>query len=372
MPPKMARSKSKPKLVSKSGKEHSPVVSARLYSQPQGGTSPLSQQCGAKGEMGKKEVKEPEEEEDVGSSGDEGEEQPEEGVERKRMKKKQKKLTVNLTMCRYKVVADCCKSMGWAETQDENDWNLFWTDLSVGEARCMKLKRLQKINHFPGMSEIAHKCKLALNLNRMRSKLPHLYNFHPETFNLPVDYKAIEKEIDAMEGKPNKTYIVKPNEGACGVGIFLTRKLDKLDPKLKCVVQRYITRPLIIDNRKFDMRVYCLVTSMSPLRAYIYYEGLARFATEEYQRVNPSNMDKAYMHLTNYSVNKNHSSYQANQGTDDTSSGSKRSLASIWAHLRAIGIDPAEVWEAMEKVRAIPRRSACSGALPATRGMLCV
>jgi tubulin polyglutamylase TTLL6/13 len=266
------------------------------------------------------------------------------------MKKKQKKLTVNLTMCRYKVVADCCNALGWTQTEDESAWNLFWTDLSVGEARCMKLKRLQKINHFPGMTEIAHKCKLARNLNRMRSKLPHFYNFHPETFNLPVDYKAFEKEIEALEGKNNKTYIVKPNDGACGVGIFLTRKLSTIDPKLKCVVQRYITRPLVIDSRKFDMRVYCLVTSMSPLRVYVYHEGLARFATEEYQKVTPQNMDKAYMHLTNYSVNKNHAEYEANKGTDDTSTGSKRSLDSIWRSLNDMGIDAGEVWQGMEKV----------------------
>ena len=61
-------------------------------------------------------------------------------VAAKKMKKKQKKLVVNLTMCRYKVVGDCCRSLGWTETEDESDWNLFWTDLSVGEQRCMKLK----------------------------------------------------------------------------------------------------------------------------------------------------------------------------------------------------------------------------------------
>ena len=144
--------------------------------------------------------------------------------------------------------------------------------MSVGEDRCMRLRRPQKLNHFPGMSEIAHKCKLARNLNRLRSVLPDLYNFHPETFNLPVDYLAFENAaLGDMEqrkgkgGKSNKSYIIKPDEGACGVGIFITRKPSEVPPKLACVAQRYLNKPLLIDDRKFDMRLYVLITSMTSI-----------------------------------------------------------------------------------------------------------
>lgn len=70
------------------------------------------------------------------------------------------------------------------------------------------------------------------------------------------------------------------------------------------MVQEYIPNPLLIDGRKFDLRLYVCVTSVEPLIAYLFDDGLGRFATHLYQR--PSNANKAQktVHLTNYSVNK--------------------------------------------------------------------
>ena len=48
------------------------------------------------------------------------------------------------------------------------------------------------------------------------------------------------------------------------------------------MIQRYITKPYLIDGLKFDFRIYVLLAG-SPLRAYIYEEGLVRFATVPYE-----------------------------------------------------------------------------------------
>jgi hypothetical protein len=68
------------------------------------------------------------------------------------------------------------------------------------------------------------------------------------------------------------------------------------------IVSRYLDNPFLINGLKFDVRLYVCITSMDPWRIYIYNEGLARFASEEYD---PSNIKtNKFSHLTNYSINK--------------------------------------------------------------------
>ena len=58
------------------------------------------------------------------------------------------------------------------------------------------------------------------------------------------------------------------------------------DTYTNIIAQHYIDPPLIIDKKKFDLRIYVLVASLDPLIVYINDEGLARFCTEDYQAPN--------------------------------------------------------------------------------------
>jgi tubulin polyglutamylase TTLL6/13 len=80
----------------------------------------------------------------------------------------------------------------------------------------------------------------------------------------------------------NKIYIVKPDTGCQGRGIFLTRTFDQVPQHENVVAQLYIKKPLLLDGFKFDLRIYCLISSVKPLRMYLFHDGLVRMCTEEY------------------------------------------------------------------------------------------
>ena len=70
------------------------------------------------------------------------------------------------------------------------------------------------------------------------------------------------------------------------------------------IVQDYLDKPHLVDDLKYDLRIYVLLYGLNPLRIYIHEQGLARFATEPYVAPKASNLDNLYMHLTNYAINK--------------------------------------------------------------------
>jgi len=75
------------------------------------------------------------------------------------------------------------------------------------------------------------------------------------------------------------------------------------------LVSSYITNPLLIDGLKFDLRIYAIITSVDPLRIFIYEEGIARFATEEFSL----DSTNKFVHLTNFSVNKKSKKFKEEQ-----------------------------------------------------------
>jgi len=45
-------------------------------------------------------------------------------------------------------------------------------------------------------------------------------------------------------------------------------------------------KPYLLNELKFDLRIYALIVSIDPLRIYMYKEGMARFATQPYIKPN--------------------------------------------------------------------------------------
>ena len=98
------------------------------------------------------------------------------------------------------------------------------------------------------------------------------------------------------------------------------------------IIQRYLDKPLLLDGIKFDLRVYVVVVGFNPVQAFLYDEGLARFCTARYEAPTQSNYKKAFMHLTNYSINKTNENYVHPSAEDILldNDGTKRTLASLF------------------------------------------
>ena len=263
-------------------------------------------------------------------------------IQGKITKKRKNTLSVCLTNCRYEVIRKIVQKFGYKEVSEGENWNLYWTDLSITVERCKEMKRYQKINHFPGMLEICRKDLLARNLNRMLRLFPKEYNFFPRTWCLPAD---LGEALTYSRLRRNRTFILKPDAGSQGRGIFVTKSLKDIRPCDRGVCQVYINRPYLIDGYKFDLRVYTLLTSCDPLRIYVYDEGLVRFATTRYKEPNSVNITNVFMHLTNYAVNKYSRTYN-----QDSEEGSKRKLTWFNSYLRKLGHDVEGIWKRIDDV----------------------
>ncbi|XP_076236361.1 tubulin polyglutamylase TTLL13-like [Calliopsis andreniformis] len=260
----------------------------------------------------------------------------------KKKKKKRRYLTICTTNCKYEAVRRVAARFGMKEVTEDSSWNLYWTDLSVSVERAKDMKRYQKVNHFPGMTEICRKDLLARNLNRMLKLFPKDYNFFPKTWCFPADHG------DAMayaKLRRSKTFIIKPDTGCQGRGIYLTRNLKDVKPTERMICQVYVARPFLVDGYKFDLRIYALITSCDPLRVYVYNDGLARFATSRYKEPTGHNTSNMFMHLTNYAVNKHSRMYVI-----DDEIGSKRKISTLNKWLKAKEVDVDELWRKIDEI----------------------
>ena len=91
---------------------------------------------------------------------------------------------------------------------------------------------------------------------------------------------------------------------------------------------------MLLDGIKFDLRVYIVVVGIDPIQAFVCNEGLARFCTVKYEQPKKENNKKAFMHLTNYSINKTSNDYvkpaQVEGDILEDNEGTKRTLSSLF------------------------------------------
>ena len=69
----------------------------------------------------------------------------------------------------------------------------------------------------------------------------------------------------------------------------------------KFIIQKYIERPLLINKRKFDIRVWVFLDSRG--QAYYCRQGYLRTSSYKFE-LDPEDPDNRFVHLTNNAVQK--------------------------------------------------------------------
>jgi tubulin polyglutamylase TTLL4 len=243
-------------------------------------------------------------------------------------------------------VVNAFKTAGF-RLSDGAAWNALWTGL-IRPSKLKHMNEFQKLNHFAGAWNIGHKGNLWRNVQRQRRRNGRDFELAPNTYIFPEDYKRWQNDREINNFKD--MYIMKPTASSCGRGISVIDKKQQVKNRSGYLVSKYISKPHLLRGYKYDMRIYILVTSFEPLKAYFFEKGLVRLATVPYSTAKGT-LKKRFIHLTNFSVNKKNVDYKKNVGngqapveTDEVEMSSKWSLEELRKEYTKMGINFEEVF----------------------------
>ncbi|KAJ3636823.1 hypothetical protein MTP99_000332 [Tenebrio molitor] len=220
--------------------------------------------------------------------------------------------------------------LGYKNDPNATDWDLLWAhDYPFRKLypRLNDLRPHQRVNHFPGCGYITNKVDLAV------TRLRHI----PPAFKLPQDKQDF---LAYAAQHPNVSFVQKNNDHR-NIKVKAVAEID-LDSE-GTFVQEFIDKPLLVSGHKFDIGIYTVITSIDPLRVYIYNgDVLLRFCPVKYYPFDPQNLDKYVVgddYLPIWEVPALSYYY------DELGFGMRESLN---AFLRSKGQDPQKIWNQIE------------------------
>ncbi|KAG4102076.1 tubulin-tyrosine ligase family-domain-containing protein [Neocallimastix lanati (nom. inval.)] len=221
---------------------------------------------------------------------------------------------------------------------NNTDSNLIWSN-SSNKTIAAGLSKYQRFNHIVKHGQITLKDKLYNNFLRFQKKFPDDYTYMADTYT-SERINQFKKKYRNYEISKDNLWLIKPKGAARGIGIHFLKNVDEINKT--DIVTKYISNPLLLEKKKFDLRVYLLVTGHDHLKIYIYKESFARMSSDEYD-LELEDLDNVFKHLTNVSVNKK----------KKTQNGSSFiwSLPKVKRYIsEEYGVDFNEVWEKIEDI----------------------
>jgi len=208
--------------------------------------------------------------------------------------------------------------------QRMREWDVLWSPASTAhQAAEQGLRPGQLSSAVPGTQSICKKRRLPATLYRAYGD--SAWDIMPRSYQIPFQVREWKTWLEAHKGAPeNKLWILKTAQHL-GKGLKLVRyqqavkevlvqhqKAEKAKAEGKSkevrpfvLAQQYVDDPLLINGRKFGLRLWAVVAGSDPLRVYLHQGGLVLFSGQEYEGAGIADEEGQPMqaHVTNYAQN---------------------------------------------------------------------
>ncbi|GAA0566539.1 hypothetical protein ACFQH5_02800 [Halomonas salifodinae] len=201
---------------------------------------------------------------------------------------------------------EALEPLGW-QPGDETQWDAGWVTGMPDPAQFRRVSPRRKLNHFPGNAALTVKSRLHQSLAELRARVEDGFGadseyaarlgFFPRAYVMPRDYHALQ---EAAQNHPERRWILKPTNASKGKGVRVLRDAAEAPLARDWLVQEYLANPHTIRGHKYVLRLYVLISSLAPLRVYLYRQGFAKLASEPWD---PEDADNPFSQLTNPDIN---------------------------------------------------------------------
>ncbi|KAK9818821.1 hypothetical protein WJX74_005844 [Apatococcus lobatus] len=169
-----------------------------------------------------------------------------------------------------------------------SEWDIYWTAHQGCERALLNIRPGQKVSCVPGMEAVTDKRRLATTLRAAYGE--GAFSIIPRTYLLPEEYWRWRLVLQAQTPKEQQPFWVLKASTHRGTGVQVlpedeaiaaARAIEARGPHAeRTLVQAYIPNQLLVNRQPFYMRLWVVVTSVSPLRVYLFNGGFLVFGAK--------------------------------------------------------------------------------------------
>jgi len=182
------------------------------------------------------------------------------------------------------------------------DWNynLYWDaypNLENDRGVFFKYNKYQLIGKFP--DENIDKYNIILFYNKYNYKYPKEYNYISETLLWPENKRQINKKFYYYKYNKDDIWMIEKENLTKNKYPYALKSYDEIknsNNEEKFILNRYISNPMLINQKKFTMKSFVLVTGFSPLKIYFYRDGYLTFSQKKFS-LDESDLDDFCIHI---------------------------------------------------------------------------